>query len=71
MTVKEIVKEYLLANGYEGLYTDECGCETEDLMPCYCCEGSDGCEAGYKTDCDPNTCPVDGDCNFHIGAKRK
>ena len=69
MTVKEIVKEYLLAKGFEGLYADECSCEVSDLMPCFCCEGSDGCEPGYKSPCDPETCPADGDCEWHIGPK--
>ena len=47
-TVKEIVAEYLTANGFDGLFNDpaNCGCQISDLMPCgqaYC-----SCEAGYK-----------------------
>lgn len=68
MTVKEIVKEYLLAKGFEGLYAECCGCKIDDLMPC-CCEGIEDCEAGYKVPCDPETCPADGDCEWHIGPK--
>ena len=32
--VREIVMEYLLANGYDGLCADDCGCEIDDLGPC-------------------------------------
>ena len=44
---KQMIEAYLKANGFEGLYSDECGCELCDLMPC----GGDwaiGCQAGYK-----------------------
>jgi len=34
MTVKEIVKLYLEANGYDGLCCDGCGCRLDDLCPC-------------------------------------
>ncbi len=49
MNVKEIVSDYILKNGYEGLFNEDsdCGCEIDDFMPC-----SDGmcveCQAGYK-----------------------
>ena len=67
ITVKEIVKKWLMANKFDGLYCDQCGCETKDLMPC--CEGVVDCEAGYYRKCDPETCPANGDCEWHIGAK--
>ncbi len=44
----QMIKSYLESNGFDGLYTDECGCELSDLMPC----GGDfavHCQAGYKT----------------------
>ncbi len=46
MTLKEIVLEYLKKNDYDGLFRNgECGCKTDDLMPC---EGvCDTCEPGY------------------------
>ena len=62
MDVREIIKKYLIDNGFDGLFDpDECACEIADLMPCgeYC--GS--CEPGYKGPCD---C---GDHDFHIGPK--
>lgn len=54
-TVIEITREYLKANGYDGLVRSdyECGCNIEDLMPCGECEG--GCEAGYQETADPET----------------
>ena len=50
MTVKEIIKQYLKANGYDGLCDprNECGCLIGDLMSCTGYEGiCDGCEPGY------------------------
>jgi len=51
MTVVEIVKKHLTDNGYDGLYTDECGCLIDDLMPC-CSECAFDCEPGYKMSID-------------------
>ena len=67
MNVKEIVSEYLIKNGYEGLFCDSCGCEVGDLMPCD--SFIDHCEAGHKVPCIPETCGANGDCKFHIGEK--
>ena len=69
MSVKEIVKKYLENNGYDGLYNEICGCQNSDLMPC-CCEGIEDCEAGYKIPCIPETCPANGDCDWHIGPRQ-
>ena len=45
--VLEILKQYLVDNGYDGLYRDECGCFVDDLLPCV--ENDVGhCQAGYK-----------------------
>jgi hypothetical protein len=69
VTVIDIVREYLKANGYDGLWIeDECGCEIEDLAPCG--EMRLGCQAGYKVKCVPGQCPADGDCEWHIGPRR-
>lgn len=50
MTVKEILKEWLKANGYDGLaYTDghePCGCGLDDLVPCG--DVLMDCEAGHR-----------------------
>ena len=67
MNVREIVKEYLEKNGYDGLYSDECGCQSNDLMPCDA--GNEKCIAGHKVPCDPDSdfLACDGNCDFHIG----
>lgn len=68
MTVQEIVKQYLEANGFDGLYqAGECSCPVDALMPCdeLCAD----CAAGHKLPCNPETCNADGDCGFHIGLK--
>lgn len=54
----QIIKDYLIANGFGGLQNDaECGCEISDLVPCdndFSC-----CTPGYKV------VPPDGtDCGF-------
>lgn len=48
MTVREICKQRLEADGYDGLCNPdlECGCLLPDLMPCGEC-GRD-CQPGYK-----------------------
>jgi hypothetical protein len=50
MTGKEIIKEYLEKNGFDGLYIDDCGCDKSNLMPCES-DGCMHCEAGYKHPC--------------------
>ena len=58
MTVKEIVRQYLVAHGLDGLAYDECGCRVDDLMPCD--TPCDACEVGKLGPCD---C---GDHDWHI-----
>ena len=45
--------EKLAGDGYGGLYSDECGCELDDLAPCGC--ELRGCGPGYKHVC--TKCP--------------
>lgn len=47
-TVKQILREWLLAHGYDGLVSDdgECGCVYDDLSSCG--EPCINCEAGYR-----------------------
>jgi hypothetical protein len=69
MTVGEIVKKYLQDNGFDGLCSYECGCELDDLFAC----GGDNvfdCSPGYKVPCDPETCPADGKCKWHISEEK-
>lgn len=46
-TTKEIIKQWLIDNGYDGLYCEDCGCFLDDLFPC----GDIGCncKAGYAS----------------------
>jgi len=48
-SIEQIIKMYLMENGYDGLYNseDECACEIANLLPCDCPHG-DHCKAGYK-----------------------
>jgi len=52
--VKEIIRNFLIAGGYDGLYCEECGCSLEELIPC----GSDfsQCKPGYFVKCDIKNC---------------
>ena len=34
MKVKEMLIEYLKANGFDGLYCEDCGCQLSDLATC-------------------------------------
>lgn len=45
--VIDMIRQYLTENGYDGLYSDDCGCFVDDLAPC-CGEGITHCSAGYK-----------------------
>jgi hypothetical protein len=64
MDVINIVREYLIKNGYDGLLQPgECGCALEDLAPCG--EIQESCIAGYKGPC---TCGEG--CDFDIYVKR-
>ncbi len=53
MTVKEIVREYLEAKGYDGLYNEDagCACLKEELAPC--CNMTSSCQPGYAWYQDP------------------
>lgn len=47
-SVKEIVKDYMEKNGFDGLFCDDCGCPVDDLFLCsYNLEVID-CQAGHK-----------------------
>lgn len=51
MNVREIVKEWLEAHGYDGLYCgDSCCCENSRLL-LYCHEECGKCVPGYKARC--------------------
>jgi len=56
VTCKEIVLEYLKANGFTGLVATDasCGCSIEDFNPCG--EFIYDCEPGYRREC--STCEI-------------
>lgn len=76
MTVREIVRDYLKANGYDGLFSPgECGCTLDDLAPCeggWVGNGIGDCEAGYRVPCDcSEECEFHGvDDHYHIGSAK-
>ena len=55
MTICEIVREYLVSHGYDGLAGDNCGCTVDDLMPCGDPEPA-VCEAGHRHLCREDEC---------------
>ena len=71
MNGSEIVKTYLKTNGYDGLYNEsmDCGCESSDLIACG--ELGEDCQPGFRQKCDPETCVIGGDCDFHIGSEKE
>jgi len=62
--VLEIVKRYLLDNGYDGLYyPGECSCDVDDLAPC-------GGDLNSVADCRPGhrvPCQCGEGCEYDIG----
>lgn len=57
MNVRDIIEDYLQANGYTGLVNEEipCGCVLGDLEPQGDCMCGDVCDAGYVHYC--KDCP--------------
>lgn len=49
MNVREIVKTYLEQNGHDGLCSNSCGCDKDDLFPCGNYPG--GCKPAKKRIC--------------------
>lgn len=66
MTVTEILKDWLVTHGYDGLYHEDggCSCLVDDLGPCG--EVGGVCKAGMLGRCNPETCVGDGNCSWHI-----
>ena len=64
MNIKTIIKEYMEANGYDGLYSPDydCACAIYDQRPCD--ENCLDCEVGYQNDC--KSCTQKADCDNRI-----
>ena len=52
MSIEDIIRTYLEANGFDGLYSDVCSCWLGDLFPCNAPNARE-CYAGYDQ-ADPN-----------------
>ena len=63
-----MVRDWLVANGYDGLYWYSCGCSVDDLWPCSNVGAMLTCRAGYKVAVRQNEC-CDGR-DFHIVAEK-
>ena len=48
-TLRSIVSEYLVANGYDGLCREGCGCSIADLFDCD--EPNTDCVPGHRNQC--------------------
>jgi hypothetical protein len=62
-TIKDIIREHLSKNSFDGLYKDECGCLLNNLFPCGG-EYIDDCIPGFTYLC-PEECSCGAD--QHIG----
>ena len=64
-TVAGIVKNYLVAHGFDGLWNfdSECACKVDNLFPCES-EGVERCEAGHL-----QPCCHDGEHDWDIGRR--
>lgn len=72
MDVFEIVQNYLVANGYDGLVDDfgECACLVGELAPCAQIGGS--CRAGHRVHVPRGSCEYHGaGCTWHIAPGRR
>lgn len=66
MNVRDIVIQYLEANGFDGLYAPgECGCEIADLAPCDDI-GFGECKPGVK-----RPCSCGNGCDWDMGSKKE
>ena len=60
MTIYELIKGHLTANGFDGLYNDtDCGCQIDDLAPC----------AGIQSDCKPGYVAIFPNGGWGVGPK--
>lgn len=62
-TIVEILEKWLMENGYDGLFGDDCGCRIGDLMACG--EPQIDCKAGYKVS------SPDSSSDYQIGPKKE
>ena len=71
MKVYDIVKQYLVDNNFDGLFTDRCWCPLDCLMPCD--SNCSYCKAGYKLsaeEADRLGYKVEPDCDYIVCGKK-
>ena len=51
LSVKEILERWLHSRGYDGLCSEDCGCDYYDLFPCGGDQGG-RCRAAYRFECE-------------------
>lgn len=69
MNVFDIIKKYLIDNGYDGLCCQDCGCGVDDLVPCD--DDFSQCVPAYKKPCNQEECPNPDECEWYGESKRK
>lgn len=68
MYLPEVIKEYLVNHGFEGLCCEECGCGLDDLMPCSEPENLTDCEPAFMIPGCSESCGEG--CDFHWSTKK-
>lgn len=72
MNVTDIVREWLLAHGYEGLCSENCGCDVDDLAPCRGDNCFADCVPAYRvSDCGVPECECAGTLHYHPNKEAK
>ncbi|MDD5050976.1 MAG: hypothetical protein PHV93_04560 [Candidatus Pacebacteria bacterium] len=67
-TACDIVRDYLIEHGYDGLAGDGCGCSSEDIVPCDQYFGN--CVPAKKVVCQPEMCAeCSADCDGYADGK--
>lgn len=71
MNIREMVRQYLEANQFDGLYNaGECACKKDDLFPC----GDPHmayCKPGYLAPCPQDGTDACGEHDWHIAEKQR
>ena len=76
LNVRHILDTWLKENNYDGLCSDECGCEIGDLAPCWDNDLTN-CVPGHKTKCpatEEDGCEFathDRECDWHMSPGKR
>ena len=60
-------RKQLKRGGFDGLANPsiQCGCEADGLRPGLDCDKKN-CKPAYKVPCNPEICPMGGECGWHM-----